>query len=70
MPKTASTNQKPITQKIADLDQAVEWFYGDNFSLDEALAKYKSASHLAGEIEHDLTQLKNEVEVLEDFTKS
>lgn len=63
-------NTKSINQKIADLDAAVEWFYGDDFSLDEALAKYQSAASLAKEVEDDLARLKNQVEVLEDFTKA
>lgn len=68
MPKTEKT--KSITQKIAELDKQVEWFYGDDFSLDQALSQYKSASQLASEIEQDLSELKNQVEVLEDFTKN
>lgn len=59
-----------ITEKLTQLDQAVEWFYGDDFSLDEALNKYQSATNLAKEIEKDLSEMKNKVEVLEDFTKS
>ena len=72
MPKNAnSENAKPtITEKLAQLDQAVEWFYGDDFSLDQALDKYQSAVELAKTVEKDLTELKNKVEVLEDFTKS
>lgn len=59
-----------ISKKIATLDEAVEWFYGEDFELDQALAKYKAASKLAGEIEKDLSELKNQVEVIGDFTKS
>lgn len=72
MPKNASSeNKQPtITDKLAQLDQAVEWFYGDDFSLDQALDKYQSAVDLAKSAEKDLTEMKNKVEVLEDFTKS
>lgn len=59
-----------IEKQLADLDTAVEWFYGDDFSLDEALEKYKAAAELAEKIELDLNQLKNEVQVIADFTKS
>ncbi len=59
-----------IEKKLAELDAAVEWFYGDDFSLDEALEKYKSAAELAEKIETDLKELKNEVQVIADFTKS
>lgn len=69
MSKT-ETKQPTITQKIAQLDEAAEWFYGDDFALGQALAKYQQAAKLASEIQQDLEQLKNQVEVIEDFTKS
>ena len=68
MSKTAT--KVPISKKLAQLDEAVEWFYGEEFSLDEALDRYQGAKKLADEIEQDLSKLKNTVEVLGDFTKS
>jgi exodeoxyribonuclease VII small subunit len=62
--------EKSLNAKIAELDQKVEWFYSDEFKLDEATEKYKEAVELAKEIEKDLNELKNEIEVLaEDFSK-
>lgn len=59
-----------LNQKIEKLDTEVEWFYSDEFKLDEAVDKYKAATKLAKEIEKDLNELKNEIEVLsEDFSK-
>lgn len=59
-----------LNQKIEKLDEEVEWFYSDDFRLEEALDKYKIATKLAKEIEKDLNELKNEIEVLaEDFSK-
>ena len=59
-----------ITEKIADLNAAVEWFYGDDFNLDEAVERYQSAVDLAKTIEKDLDELKNQIEIVaEDFTK-
>jgi len=61
---------KKINDKITELNEKVEWFYGDDFKLDEASAKYKEATKLAKEIEEDLKNLKNEIKVIEeDFTK-
>ncbi len=60
---------EPITAKIARLDQEIEWFYGDDFNLDQAIEKYKHAINLSKTIETELNDLKNEVEVLADFTK-
>jgi exodeoxyribonuclease VII small subunit len=59
-----------LNQKIAKLDGEVEWFYSDDFKLEEAISKYKNAVKLAKEIEKDLDELKNEIEVLQkDFSK-
>ena len=59
-----------LNQKIEKLDSEVEWFYSDEFKLDEATGRYKEAVKLAKEIEKDLDELKNEIEVLtEDFGK-
>ena len=59
-----------LNQKLKELDSKVEWFYSDEFKLEEAMDKYKEASKLAKEIEKDLNSLKNEIEVLsEDFSK-
>lgn len=59
-----------LNTKIAKLDQAVEWFYSDDFNLDEALSNYQKATALADEIEQDLANLKNQVEVIADFANS
>ncbi len=59
-----------LNQKIAELDKQVEWFYSDEFKLEQAVENYKAAAKLAKEIEKDLAELKNEIEVLnEDFSK-
>ncbi|MBQ9017797.1 exodeoxyribonuclease VII small subunit [Candidatus Saccharibacteria bacterium] len=62
--------KRGISEKIAELDRLSEWFYSDDFRLEEATAKYKEAMKLAKEIESDLAEMKNEIEVLaEDFSK-
>lgn len=59
-----------ISEKIKQLDEATNWFYSDDFKLDEATEKYKAAMELAKDIEKDLAELKNKIEVLDkDFTK-
>ena len=67
----SETDNKPnLNQKIQKLDESVEWFYGDDFNLENATEKYKETLKLAKEIEGDLNSLKNEIEVLaEDFAK-
>lgn len=62
--------KQSLNQKIEKLDEQVEWFYSDDFKLEDAVTKYKDAVKLAKEIEKDLDELKNEIEVLsEDFSK-
>ena len=34
--------EKTLNQKIEQLDSAVEWFYSDEFKLEEATEKYTS----------------------------
>ena len=64
------TEKKSLHQKIEELDREVEWFYSDDFKLEQATKRYKDATVLAKEIEKDLNDLKNEIEVLsEDFSK-
>lgn len=61
---------KNISEKIDDLKGGVEWFYSDDFKLEEASEKYKAMTELAKEIEKDLAELKNEIKVIEeDFSK-
>ena len=64
------TEKISLNQKIKNLDQEVEWFYSDDFKLEEATKKYKDTVKLAREIEKDLDELKNEIEVIShDFSK-
>ena len=61
---------KNISEKIDDLKNGVEWFYSNDFKLEEASEKYKAMTKLAQEIEKDLSELKNEINVIEeDFSK-
>jgi exonuclease VII small subunit len=61
---------KSISDKIDELKTGVEWFYSDDFKLEDASEKYKTMTELAKEIEKDLAELKNEIKVIEeDFSK-
>ena len=61
---------KTISEKIDDLKNGVEWFYSDEFKLEEASEKYKDMTTLAKEIQKDLENLKNDIKVIEeDFSK-
>ena len=61
---------RTLNQKIKELDESTEWFYSDEFNLDEAVVRYKAAIELAKELQKDLNELKNEIEILkQDFSK-
>ena len=63
------SEKETINQKIEKLNKEVEWFYGEEFSLEKAAEKYKKSIELTKEIEKDLNDLKNEIEILsEDFS--
>ena len=63
-------DKQPISKRIKELEERVDWCYSDEFSLDEATTKYKEAANLAKEIEKDLKNLENEISVIQkDFTK-
>ena len=65
-----ANEKKTLNQQIAELDKQVEWFYSDDFQLEQATEKYKAAVKLAKEIEENLEKLQNEIEVLsQDFGK-
>ena len=57
-------NNATVQEKIAQLDELVAWFDGDEFSLEAATEVFKKAEALAQEIEADLTELKNEVQIV------
>lgn len=64
------SEKKTLNQKIEQLDSEVEWFYSDEFKLEEATDRYRKAIKLAKEVDKDLSELENEIEVLsEDFSK-
>lgn len=64
------SEKETISKKIDKLKGQVEWFYGEDFDLAKATDNYKSAVKLAKEIEKDLSELKNEINVInEDFSR-
>lgn len=61
-----STKKTSLKDKTTRLDELIGWFDSDEFTLEEALDKFKAAEKLATEIEHDLSELKNEVTVVKE----
>ncbi len=64
------SEKKNVSDKIEDLKKGVDWFYSEDFKLEEASTKYKDLTKLAKEIEKDLAEMKNEIKIIEeDFSK-
>ena len=61
-----SKNDKTIQEKMNQLSELVAWFESDEFELEAAIEKYKTAEMLADEIGKDLSELKNEITVLKE----
>ena len=59
-----SDKSKTIEEKMNELREATAWFESDDFSLTLATEKFKEATKLASEIEHDLKNLENQITVL------
>lgn len=59
-----SAKKHSIAEKTAKLDELVAWFDSEEFELEKALDKFKEVETLAAEIEHDLMEMKNEVNVI------
>lgn len=59
-----SAKNKTIEEKMNELRDMAAWFESDEFSLTHASEKFKTAATLAKEIEHDLSEMENDVILL------
>lgn len=63
------TNEKTIEQMMAELNERIAWFQGDDFNLDEAKQRFVEARQLAKEITAALGGMQHDITVLgEDFS--
>ncbi len=53
------STKETINQKIERLNHEIEWFYGEDFSLEKAAENFKKSVALTKEIEADFDNLKN-----------
>ena len=67
--KNDKTNEKTIEQMMAELNERIAWFQGDDFNLDEAKQRFIEARQLAKEITAALDDMQHDITVLsEDFS--
>ena len=55
---------KTVQDKLSELSELVAWFQSPAFKLEDAFDKFKQSETLADEIETDLTNLKNDIQVV------
>lgn len=60
----SAKNNMTVAEKAAKLNELIAWFDSDDFELEKALDTFSKAEKLAIEIEHDLSVLKNDIEVV------
>ena len=67
--KNDKINEKTIEQMMAELNERIAWFQGDDFNLDEAEQRFVEARQLAKDITAALDDMQHEITVLsEDFS--
>lgn len=61
-------NDMTIEQMMAELNERIAWFQGDDFNLDEAKQRFIEARELSKKITATLEDMRYDIEVLsEDF---
>lgn len=61
-------NDMTIEQMMAELNERIAWFQGDDFNLDEAKQKFIEARELSKKITATLEDMRHDIEILsEDF---
>ena len=67
--KNDKTDEKTIEQMMAELNERIAWFQGDDFNLDEAKQRFIEARQLAKDITAVLDDMQHDITVLgEDFS--
>jgi len=59
-----SQKTKSVSEKMAELGELVAWFESDEFTIENAMEKFKQAEELAASIENDLKNIKNDINII------
>ena len=54
-----------ISKRMEELEEKMNWFKGDEFTLDEAAERYAEVERMAGGIEEILMEMQNSVELIQ-----
>ena len=55
-----------ISKRMEELEEKMNWFKGDEFTLDEAAERYAEVEKMADEIEEILMEMQNSVELIQN----
>ena len=59
-------NDMTIEQMMAELNERIAWFQGDDFNLDEAKQRFIEARELSKKITATLEDMRHNIEVLSE----
>ena len=59
-------NDMTIEQMMAELNERIAWFQGDDFNLDEAKQRFIEARELSKKIPATLVDMRHDIEVLSE----
>ena len=59
-------NDMTTEQMMAELNERIAWFQGDDFNLDEAKQKFIEARELSKKITATLEDMRHDIEVLSE----
>ena len=59
-------NDMTIEQMMAELNERIAWFQGDDFNLDEAKQRFIEARELLKKITATLEDMRHDIEVLSE----
>lgn len=59
-------NDMTIEQIMAELNERIAWFQGDDFNLDEAKQRFIEARELSKKITATLEDMRHDIEVLSE----
>ena len=58
------SDKQTLNQKVEELRAMVAWFESDEFDIEQAIERYKKAEKLAESISADLSELRNDINIL------
>ena len=60
------STKKSLKELMAEFDEVVAWFDGDDVDVEEAIAKFEQGSKLADRIKAQLADSKNKIKIVKD----